>query len=799
VTPVAPALTLQHTIGNRATRRALARYEVHAITVCRAGDTLPVEVRDGFSKPPDPAWSGRHKISPTGFMTFADATQSFTVQVGGLELVWAAQRIADAFFDHGVFEDPQVGVTSVDGYAAAGSGSTKARQAAEAKAIESYRNYIADVQGEADAKRRYLRWLSEHEVLSELSKTSPAEVWALALKPPPGPDPRDRHVQEFLDFYRMEQRLDSEVTDPIERARRVETASRYLDWLDRNKEARGFLKHSAPSVWADLSVAVLKEDIEKSVRKQIDEEKERKFFSPEAQEARGKKWDEFFALALKLKGYSARKYPYVIPAPSQGKDVLVWGDPATQQVLDDVAKALLQWASDHMHDADFDRATPVVVLDDLMKHGGYRARLDAAAKVPLQHEWVDRNEIVPEKAWAAFGETVLTGLAVIGIVAVFVGAEVITAQATWILVGVAGAGGVKSYLDRRDEIEKSGVEVPIPATIVHSAGDVIGVSQIVEAYTGQRLGTDRPLGSELRSGQAGVGGGSMATLLLGSHMFRVGETLGEQFKVPESPRLPSGPNANVTDVKVPDAPMPKQPAPSLRPAALESQARAGLPKELQLGFDKWMEDIRARGGEPEKVLTGKPAREVERISQSFARKYAGEVARAEEAAYLRERAADNPLRPILKNVKQVGDRVWIHYETQPPSATVYRRFAAWSGDPDPGKLRLHDAHGLMAAGIFASASETEMPLARIAIPEPPIPDASGWRREEHGEVTFLERDGPIDSALVRVLAGPAAGFVLRGTGGAIDWFTVDSDGERRGGVARGHEQLVAALPSWALN
>jgi hypothetical protein len=115
--------------------------------------------------------------------------------------------------------------------------------------------------------------------------------------------------------------------------------------------------------------------------------------------------------------------------------------------------------------------------------------------------------------------------------------------------------------------------------------------------------------------------------------------------------------------------MPKQPTPSAHAGPVERGARAGLPNELQLGFDKWMEDIRARGGVPEKVLAGKPAREVERVSQSFARKHAGEVARAEEAAYLRERAADNPLRPILKNVKQVGERAWIHYETQPPSAT----------------------------------------------------------------------------------------------------------------------------------
>ena len=63
--------------------------------------------------------------------------------------------------------------------------------------------------------------------------------------------------------------------------------------------------------------------------------------------------------------------------------------------------------------------------------------------------------------------------------------------------------------DRRDEIEKKGYDVPIPESIVHSAGDAVGVSQLVEGITGERLGTSEKLGSIRRSESLGEGGGNV--------------------------------------------------------------------------------------------------------------------------------------------------------------------------------------------------------------------------------------------------------------------------------------------------
>ena len=66
-------------------------------------------------------------------------------------------------------------------------------------------------------------------------------------------------------------------------------------------------------------------------------------------------------------------------------------------------------------------------------------------------------------------------------------------------------------------------------------------------------------------------------------------------------------------------------------------------------------------------------------------------------------------------------------------------------------------------------------------------------------MTVLERDGLMDARMVSAVGGPAAGFELRGGGRECDWFTVSADGERRRGRASGHEQLVTALPPWALH
>jgi hypothetical protein len=661
-------LALQRTAGNRAVAQMLQRYKVNARDTVAPGDVIPVAVRNGMRGEELAAYSRRYKVGADGSITFADGRGKFSVKVGGLEVGFAARAIADRFVEEGRLDDPQVSVTSADGYAAGGAGSAKGGMRGKKAAFEAY---ISTVKEPADAVLRYREWLAAVKDPKELDAITPPELWGMALKKPPGParDARDVHIEEFIRFMQHQLELDRRTEDSKERERRTRTMSLFLDWFERNKEAPGFLKKQPEIVYADLSVKVLKESIDKQVHADLEAAKQKALESPENDKARKEKWDEYYKLSLKLWGYSSRTFPYTIPIPSEGRDILVTGDPALQKVLDDLASELMSYATDHMFDSDYTRKSALVVLADMTKSSRYDKRMAEAQKHPLEHESFDRNEILGDRAFASFGETLGKGLLVIAVVGLFVGAEIITAgQATWILVGVAGTSGVASFVERRDEIEQKGYDVPIPATIIHSAGDAVGVSELVEGITGERLGTGEQLGSIRRSDELGAGGASVALLITGSKAYRQGQAAGAKFKLPEPGSVPKGPNAN-TGVPVPDHPMPATPKPSAKAGPIEQKMRTSLPDNLKLGFDKWMEDIRARGkGDPEKILAGKGARNVEDISGQFVRKHAGEVARAEESAYLKERAADNPLRPLLKNAKQVGDKVWVHYENVPPEA-----------------------------------------------------------------------------------------------------------------------------------
>jgi hypothetical protein len=411
-------------------------------------------------------YSRRYRIGSDGSITFSDSRGTFAVHVGGLEVGFAARAIADAFVDAGRLDDPQVTVTSADGWAAGGAGSAKGGIGGKLAPFEAC---IRTVTEPIDALVRYREWLRGVKDPHELDAITPPHLWALALKKPSGSprDPRDAHIDEYIELIKHQQELDAQVNDPKERSRRVRTMSRFLSSLARNKESRGFLRMRPAIIYADLSVQVLKEDVTAQVKIDVAAQREaaerKRRDDPEVAKAREEQWDKFYELALQLWGYSSRKFPYLIQLPGEGRDILVTGDPALQAVLNDLAGDLLQWATGHAFDSDYTSKDPRWVLLDLKSRGRYHARFDAASRNPLEHESIQRNDILWGRVLESFGETVGTGSLVIGVVGLFVGAEVITAgQAIWLLVGVAGYSGASSYVTRRDEIEQKGYDVPIP-------------------------------------------------------------------------------------------------------------------------------------------------------------------------------------------------------------------------------------------------------------------------------------------------------------------------------------------------
>ena len=160
--------------------------------------------------------------------------------------------------------------------------------------------------------------------------------------PDPAAGDQAEKTEEFLRFVEHHQAEDAKITKPAEKANAADTMLRFMDWYDKNKNLPSFPKANLAHIYADLSVRVLKESIDKSIAKDLSVKKEAAENSPEVLKVRTAKFNEFYSLALQLLGYSSRSIPYRIPLDSEGKDILVTGDPALQKVLNALAGD--QWA-----------------------------------------------------------------------------------------------------------------------------------------------------------------------------------------------------------------------------------------------------------------------------------------------------------------------------------------------------------------------------------------------------------------------------------------------------------------------
>lgn len=627
--------------------------------VLKAGDDVSVAVYAlATNATPEPVYSRRYRIGPAGAITIEDGRNTVVVELAGLSPYDAARRIADRLVDAQLFRGPRVCVTAPGASAAVCADARTAMRPEVATSYANFRAYLRGTTEPPDAVHRYYQWIDEHIDSPEFTRITPPELWARSLRRPELPaDPVFERKQLWLRFMKDRQAEDAKLP-PQDRARAVETMRQFLDWYGKHQDDPDFAKADPASLYAHLSVGVLRKEIEASSRKKLEDAKAAAADSPEALRARGVKFDEFLTLSMRLWGYSARKFPYVIPLDKQGKDILVTGDPAFQAVLDDLAGHLVQWAAAHMSDPNYATVSVHRVLADLLD-GGYQKRLDESYREPLAHETIDRNEILAGGVAAAFGETVAKGLLAVAFVGLCVGAGIITGgAATVILVGMAGYSGVTSYVARREEIENSGYDVSVPESLLHAAGDAVGVSQLVEGITGERLGTGQRLGSEARSTQLGAGLGNAATVLSGSRAYRNGQLAGRLVK---PRRLPPGPGG-LAPVP-PELPRPPAPKPNEAMGPVETARRAALPANLRAGLDLWSAEIRANKGNPEKVFEKMPPERLQAQAEVFLKRHESAVAAAARSAHEAARSGDDPLRPLLRHTEHIPNtKVTVHYE-----------------------------------------------------------------------------------------------------------------------------------------
>jgi hypothetical protein len=637
------------------------------------------------------------------------------IRITSLLPVDAANAIAHAYVEALIFTNPRVrlmvtrrgylyaphhGLTHQtfwfdSTYRAAVDPAEKRRRQKRSEFIYYIRSATSTDSLTVNASIHYLNWVERNYLNPDFLTRTPADLWRWALTQASTPPPSSP-LEPFLSLMRSRYNL-LDSASAQERPRLQGTLNRFIAWVDAHRNDPNLSRHDPVEIWGQMYRLTLEQERrqwEDSYRQRAVESPQD---SPETQRLRTAKFQEFYNLALQLWGYSSRRFPYTIPVRAEGRDILVTGDPARQQVLNDLARDLMNWAVAHMYLPNYLSSSPIVVLAGLLPN--HEERLRQSSLAPLQSESIARHDIDPERALAAFGETVATGLLVIGLVGAAVGAGIISAPtAGLLLLLVAGYSGIRAYLDRREEIERVRADVPIPETMLASVGDVVGLSQLIEGITGERLSTGRRLDSLERSDALGGGAGGVTLLLVGSRIYRAGQLRGQRLQLSLPGRVPPGPEGRAPVLGAGET-LPPLPEASPNPGPLEAALRTGLPQELRMGFDGWMAEIRQNGGNPETVLGRMSEAARRQVAQRQAERRVGEFREEIRREYARQRAADNPLNPIMRNVRRVGDIIVRYNEQMPGEHEIAQAQEIFNRTREPIELFGDTASGNQYRGI----------------------------------------------------------------------------------------------------
>ena len=603
------------------------------------------------------------------------------VQIAGTLPQEAANRIARAYIDGQIFFEPSVRlmVTSRGASYSPATGSTSQslwtestiqvdRTSIEVRRRDRQRlfiNYVTsaslDDRLTVYARLHYFHWIEEHFNQPDLYTVETHEDWSLSLGQASAPPPQSP-LQPFIDLMRrMASRVQS-TTGP-ERQTLNDALNRYIAWFDSHLNDPDISHHDPVEIWTGLYSQSFQLSVSIQRERYLQEREQQSRNSPERQQQREAKFQEFYELAMQLWGYRSRHFPYRIPIPSEGRDILVWDD-SRQVIFNQVANQLMDWATHHMFDDNYTATAPTVILSTILRTGGFDRQLEVAASQPVVHESIDRHEIIASRALESFGRTIGTGLLVIGLLGAAVGLGVLTGGAALVIIGgLAAYAGISSYLQRREEIERTGYEVPIPMSMMASIGDIVGLSQLIEGLTGERIDSGRQLTSIERSDQIGEGGGSVALLLAGSRAFRggrsLGHNLGERAGRPAqltTPRqVPAGPEGAADFSARAAVPRPVIPPSSSRLGGLVDQTRNTLDQNIRVGFDTWIEEIITNGGDPQQVLARMRPDARARVVNRRATDFTDQLTEQLRQEFLRQRASDNPLNPLMARNERIGD------------------------------------------------------------------------------------------------------------------------------------------------
>jgi len=667
-----PLLKLQHAAGNRAVTRLLARRSGNwRERPLRPGEVLHIETRRALGKDLDRRFSDDYTVASDGTVTFGSGREHIRLQVAGLTVLQVAQRLAQALVDEQGYMQPSVTVTSnLGGMSVTESANARAAKSALEREREPYLKYIAALDADDARVKRYLAWVNARDAVT-LSEHTPAERWAHFVPDPDAPpDPRALKQAEFDLAYQAHYNALKELKDPTEHTRALIVLDEFREWIDRHSDAPDLLKASPADIYSDIVLRLIRGEVKRTNEAKLEQKREAK--KPTLRE-RSRRFNDLNDRVLSLHAEAqAALRPESIDHPARRKATLIMGRPAVAKVKHQLAEDVQKWAYTHLQDDNYLEGSVDDVVERVKSDTDFRRKLDAAERETPPHEevsTVEKTDVSAAGVLASFGKAIGEALATVAAIGLFVGAEIITGgQATWLLVGLAASQGVQDYMGRRERIEAAGYDVPVSETLLESAGDFIGVTQLVEGMSGTELGSGLELSGEEREKLIGGGAANVALALGGSHAFLRGRSLGETFRrrFPESAEL-----------------RPRTEPSPRTPGALERRAREALTKQQLAGFDLWMDDIRSRGRDPEIALRGTSARQVEGMSEAMIRRRGEQAAIIEEAAFRPDAPAD-PLRPTRATFKRAAEALWLHYDTAPPpplDVALALKIAEATGEP----------------------------------------------------------------------------------------------------------------------
>jgi hypothetical protein len=255
----------------------------------------------------------------------------------------------------------------------------------------------------------YLDWVYTNRKADAFLTREPAELWdwAWSRTEPPPPAP----VMRYLELYTtMSTRLDGLPAE--ERSERIETGTRYMQWVDAHDSPAELERTSPVEVWSKMATAVMIEGMKREDAKREAALRERRHQID--LDAAGVKLDE--AIKLMMRYVWHVREPEAIDVESEGYGYLVMPSDFEHEVRDVIATAFLD---DLLRKIVNDDLRPQLLRTSIEREFtdwmDARPELKDALFLATSHPYVEKYEIeIDEPAWQTAIEIGISFIPIIG-------------------------------------------------------------------------------------------------------------------------------------------------------------------------------------------------------------------------------------------------------------------------------------------------------------------------------------------------------------------------------------------------